>query len=178
MDLWFQQHDFFITVEWVFLRQAIANFAVMALAEHLSNMYPNEASKGPWIIKSQITIPCSIYVRMKWRRSRFLEFVRTAWSVLKIARLRNDVSHHFVPLSSSWIGYNPTSKNESHVDIHGFNVPTLFEIGDISPSAHVTCICNSFLLVDMVSLVAIATGDVIDIYSMHPHGSRKSLCSC
>ena len=29
MDLWFQQHDFFITVEWVFLRQAIENFAVM-----------------------------------------------------------------------------------------------------------------------------------------------------
>ena len=38
MDLWFQQLDFFIAVEWVFLQQAIANFAVMELAEHLSNM--------------------------------------------------------------------------------------------------------------------------------------------
>ena len=38
MDLWFQQLDFFIAVEWVFLQQAIANFSVMELAEHLSNM--------------------------------------------------------------------------------------------------------------------------------------------
>ena len=41
-------------------------------------------------------------------------------------------SHHFVPISSSWIGHKLTSKNESYVDIHDFNVPTHFEKGDIS----------------------------------------------
>ena len=53
-------------------------------------------------------------------------------------------SHHFVPLSSSRTGHNLTSEDESYVDIHDLNVPTLFEIGDISPSAYVTCIYNSF----------------------------------
>ena len=52
-------------------------------------------------------------------------------------------SHHFIPMSSSWIGHKLTSEDESYVDIHDFNVPTLFEIGDISPSAYVTCIYNS-----------------------------------
>ena len=51
-------------------------------------------------------------------------------------------------------------EDESYVDIHGFNVATL-EIGNISPSAYVTCIYNSFWWVDMVSLVDIAAGDII-----------------
>ena len=68
---------------------------------------------------------------------------------------------HFVPLSSSRIGHKLTSKDESYVDIHDFDVPTLFEIGDISPSAYVTCIYNSFWWVDMVSLVDIAAGNKI-----------------
>ena len=44
-------------------------------------------------------------------------------------------SHHFVPLSSSRIGDQLTSEDESYVDFHNFSVPTLFEKGDISPSA-------------------------------------------
>ena len=44
-------------------------------------------------------------------------------------------SHHFVPLSSSRIGNHLTSEDESYVDFHNFSVPTLFEKGDISPSA-------------------------------------------
>ena len=44
-------------------------------------------------------------------------------------------SHHFVPLSSSRIGNQLTSEDESYVDFHDFSVPTLFEKGDISPSA-------------------------------------------
>ena len=51
-------------------------------------------------------------------------------------------------------------EDESYVDIHGFNVATL-EIGNISPSAYVTCIYNSFWWVGMVSLVDIAAGDII-----------------
>ena len=31
-------------------------------------------------------------------------------------------------------------KDESYLDIHDLNVLTLFEIGDINPSAYVTCI--------------------------------------
>ena len=49
-------------------------------------------------------------------------------------------SHHFVPMSSLRIVHKLTSEDESYVDIHDFNIPTLFEIGDISPSAYVTCI--------------------------------------
>ena len=51
-------------------------------------------------------------------------------------------------------------EDESYVDIHGFNVATL-EIGNISPSAYVTCIYNSFWWVGMVSLVDIAAVDII-----------------
>ena len=39
-----------------------------------------------------------------------------------------------------------------------------------SPSAYVICIQNSFWWVDMVSLVDIAAGDVINTDFMHPHG--------
>ena len=53
-------------------------------------------------------------------------------------------SHYLVPLPSSWIGDKLTSEDESYVDIHDFNVPTLFELGDISPSAYVTYIYNAF----------------------------------
>ena len=49
-------------------------------------------------------------------------------------------SYHFVPLSSSRIGRKLINEDESYVDIHGFNVSTLFEIGDICPSAYVICI--------------------------------------
>ena len=83
-------------------------------------------------------------------------------------------SHHFVPLSSSQIGHKLTSKDESYVDIHDFSLPTLFEIGDISPSACVTCIYNWFWCVGMVSLVVRCKGDVININFIYPHGSRKT----
>ena len=83
-------------------------------------------------------------------------------------------SHHFVPLSSSWTGHKLTSEDESYAYIHDLNVCTIFDIGDISPSAQATCIYNSFWWVAMVSLVDIAVGDVIDIDFMHPHGSRKT----
>ena len=49
-------------------------------------------------------------------------------------------SHHFVPLPSLPIGHKLTCKYESYVDIHDFNVPALFEKGDITPSAYLTCI--------------------------------------
>ena len=38
----------------------------------------------------------------------------------------------------------------------------------ISPSAYVTCVCNSFWWVSMVSLVDITVGDAINIDFMHP----------
>ena len=82
-------------------------------------------------------------------------------------------SHHLVPLLSSRISDKLTSEDESYVDNHDFNVPTLFEIEDISPSAYVTCIYNSFWCDGMVSLVGIAAGDVINIDFMH-HGPRKT----
>ena len=75
---------------------------------------------------------------------------------------------------SSQIGHKLTSEDESYVNIHDFNIPTLFEIEDMSPSSYVTCIYNSFWLLCKVSLVDIAAGDVINIDLMHPHGPRKA----
>ena len=66
-------------------------------------------------------------------------------------------SHHLVSLYPRKM---VIIEDESYVDIHGFNVATL-EIGNISPSAYVTCIYNSFWWVGMVSLVDIAAGDII-----------------
>ena len=43
-------------------------------------------------------------------------------------------------------------EDESYVDIHGFNVATL-EIGNISPSAYVTCIVYTTLFGGLVWLV-------------------------
>ena len=83
-------------------------------------------------------------------------------------------SHHFVPLSSSQIGRKLTSEDELYADIDDFNVPTLFEIGDISQSAYVTCIYNSFWWVGMVSLIDIAAGNIFNIDFMHPHGPKKT----
>ena len=59
-------------------------------------------------------------------------------------------SHHFVPLRFLTIRHKLTSEDESYVDIYDFNVPTLLEIGYISPSAYVTCIYYSFSWVGMV----------------------------
>ena len=39
-----------------------------------------------------------------------------------------------------------------------------------NPSAYVTCVYNSFLLIGMVSLFDIAAGDVINVDFMHRHG--------
>ena len=83
-------------------------------------------------------------------------------------------SHSFVPFSSSRIGHKLTSEDESYVDTHDFNVPTLFEIGEVSSSAYVTCIYSSFWWVGMVSLVDISAGHIIIIDFMYPHGPQKT----
>ena len=59
-------------------------------------------------------------------------------------------------MSPSQTGHKLTSEDESML---------IF-----SPPAFVTCIYNSFWWVDMVSLVNIAVGDVINIDFMHLHG--------
>ena len=61
----------------------------------------------------------------------------------------------------------------SVVDIHDFDVPTLFEIGNIIPSAWCSLYIYSFWLVGRASLVNIAAGDVkIDL--MHPYRPQKT----
>ena len=84
------------------------------------------------------------------------------------------ILRNFVPLLSSIIGHKLKSYDESYVDIHDFNVLTLFETGDVTPSACLTCIYNSFWWVGVVSLVDIAADNIINIDFMHPHGPRKN----
>ena len=64
-------------------------------------------------------------------------------------------------LLSSRIGDKLTSEDEPYVDVYYFNISTVFQIGDISPSAFVICIGNSFWWDEMVSLVDVAAGDLI-----------------
>ena len=52
--------------------------------------------------------------------------------------------------------------------------PILFEKGDVSPSAYISCIYNSFWSICMVSLVDIAAGDIINTDFMHPHRALKT----
>ena len=86
-------------------------------------------------------------------------------------------SHHFVPMSSPRTDHKLTTEDESYVDIHNFNIPALFEIGDISPSAYVTCIYNSFWRAGMVILVDIAAGDIVNINSCILMGHERPLIS-
>ena len=80
--------------------------------------------------------------------SSFLEFVRTAWSMLKT--LRNDMkvgtlymSHGAVTIlfhghpCETVINEQAKMKDESYLDIHDLSVLTLLEIGDINPSTYV-----------------------------------------
>ena len=66
--------------------------------------------------------------------------------------------------------------DESYADIDDFNVPALFEIQDISPSAYLTCMCNLFWQVGMVILVDIQQLQVIllILISCNLIGPRKT----
>ena len=62
------------------------------------------------------------------------------------------------------------------VDIPSLNVLTSFEMGDVIPSACVTCFHHSFWWIVMVSLIDIATSEVVDINFMRLYGpSSKGL---
>ena len=82
-------------------------------------------------------------------------------------------SHHFVLLSSAKVGHRLTSEEESFIDIHNFNLPTIFNMSDFTPSTYVTCTCNSFWWVGIITMVDKEAGDV-KIDFMHPNGPRKT----
>ena len=122
---------------------------------------------------------------MIWCWPRFFEFVRRVWSVSKILRFRNDITMERLYLSHGvgtiWFYCHPCKL------VISWQVK-MNHILIFSPPAFVTCIYNSFWWVDMVSLVNIAVGDVINIDFMHLHGSWKTFnwhqcgdsyyCSC
>ena len=53
-----------------------------------------------------------------------------------------------------------------------FSLPKTLEISDIRPSTYVTCLYNSFWLIEMVTDVDAVQGDV-KVDFMYPHGPRK-----
>ena len=69
-------------------------------------------------------------------------------------------SHHFIPLSSSKIAHKLSSEDESHAGTHDFNLSTTFQLCDIRPMAYVTCLCNFFWWVGLVTQVNVEQGDV------------------
>ena len=82
-------------------------------------------------------------------------------------------SHHFVPLSSSKIAHKLTSEDDFYVNTHDFDLPTMVELSNITPSTYVTCLYDLFWWVGIVSNVDIEQGDV-KVDFMHPHGPRKT----
>ena len=163
-------------LNWCFLQQAIENLPVKRHAAKQSLQRS---------LNNQI-LDLQIHVRFMWKwndvdqvfwnlnerliSAENIEKWYEGWDTVPGTRS----GHQFVPLLSSRVGHKWTSEDESYVDIHDFNIATLFEIGYISPSAHVTCIYNSFWWVGMVSLVDIAAGNVTNIDFMHPHGPQKT----
>ena len=71
------------------------------------------------------------------------------------------------------MGHKLTSEDESFTDVHNFDVPTIFNMADFTPSTYVTCIYNSFWWVGIITLVNREAGDV-KVNFMHPHGPRKT----
>ncbi len=82
-------------------------------------------------------------------------------------------SHHFVPLSTSKVGHKLSSEDESYVDTHDFDLPTILDMSDISPMKYITCIYNSFWWVGIVNKIDVEQGDV-NVNFLHPHGPRKT----
>ena len=60
-----------------------------------------------------------------------------------------------------------------YVNTHDFDLPTMVELSDITPSTYVTCLYDLFWWVGIVSNVDIEQGDV-KVDFMHPHGPRKT----
>ena len=53
-----------------------------------------------------------------------------------------------------------TSEDDFYVDTHDFDLPTMVELSDITPSTYVTCLYDSFWWVGIVSTVDVEQGDV------------------
>ena len=68
---------------------------------------------------------------------------------------------------------NYTGEDDLFVDTFDFNLPTASEMTDIRPSTYVTCLCNLFWWVGMVTDIDAKQGDV-NVNFMHPpHGPCK-----
>ena len=79
-------------------------------------------------------------------------------------------SHHSVPLSTSTIGHKLSSEDETYVDTHNFDLPTILDIGNIRPMQYVTCIHDSAWWVGMVK--SVQQGKVT-VKFMHPRGGPR-----
>lgn len=82
-------------------------------------------------------------------------------------------SHHFVPVSTSKIAHKLSSEDDSYIDTHDFNLPTIPGLSEITPSTYVTCIYDSFWWVGLVRKMDKEQGDA-EIDFMHPHGPRNT----
>ena len=78
-------------------------------------------------------------------------------------------SHHFISLSSSRIAHKLSSEGESYAGTHDSNLPTTFQLCGIRPMTYLTCFCNSFWWVGLVTQI-----DNVKVQFMFPHEPRKT----
>ena len=126
-------HDFGISAEWVFLKQAIANLPMMALVEQLrwhvaKQSLPRSLNKQILDYKSILDL-----CENKMMLIKFFGSCKESLIVAKNLEIEKwyeggdtvpvtRSSHHLVLLSSSQIGPKLTSEDESYVDIQSISL--------------------------------------------------------
>ena len=79
-------------------------------------------------------------------------------------------SRHFVPISSSKIGHKLCSEDDSYVNTHDFDLPTILHESDLAPMQYVTCVHDKFWWIGMVQTVE---GGEARVKFMNPRGGLR-----
>ena len=183
MNLCMHEHDFNIKAEWVFFATSHGKSPCDGIGGAVKRHVAKRSLQRP--INDQILDYKSMLelCEKEMTSINFFEIVKEEMVKVRSdleVRYRNGdtvpgtrASHHFIPLSSAKVAHKLTSEDEAYIDIHNFNVPTIFRITDLTPSTYITCIYNSFWWVGLITKVNLQEGDV-QVDFMHPHGPRKS----
>ena len=133
MYLFPHTHDFGISAEWVFLKQAIANLPMMALVEQLRWHVGKQSL--PRSLNKQI-LDYKFILDLCENKMMLIKFFGSCKESLIVAENLEiekwyeggdtvpvtQSSHHLVPLSSSRIGPKLTREDESYVDIQSVSL--------------------------------------------------------
>ena len=183
MNLCMHEHDFNIKAEWVFFATSHGKSPCDGIGGAVKRHVAKRSLQRP--IKDQILDYKSMLELCVTEMTSISFFDISKEEMVKV---RADLekryqggdtvpgtraSHHFVPVSSSRIAHKLTSEDDAFIDVHDFNVPTIFQITELTPSTYITCKYNSFWWVGLIKKVNEKEGDV-QVDFLHPHGPRKT----